>query len=130
MSDEEANMNIHAPKVRYEVNLNTIIVTCGFVAMAVGWGITWGQTTNDVKALLEFRVNATAELRRLDNLAFQVTANEQATKDVSAALSELKDAVSEQGGDIKVMREILQRIERQGQTSALRSYPFTDAADL
>lgn len=109
------------------ININTIIMVCGFLAMTVGWGVIWGQTSNDVKSLIEFRNDASVELRRLDSLAFQVTANEMETRSVSAALSDLKDAVSEQGGDIKVVREILQRLERQGQTGSLR-YPLAAEA--
>lgn len=111
-------MNISAPKVRYEVNLNTIIVLVGFGSMAIGWGITWGQNTTDIKTLMEFRTEALVVLRQVDSLNFRMTAAEASGAAVTRGMSDLQSAVSQQSGDIKVVREILQRLERQSSPAA------------
>lgn len=115
------------PPMKREWNINTFIVLGGFLAMAVGWGMTWGSTANDVTTLLEFKRAAEGELRRIDSLAFRVAASERANETVSRVLEDLKTAVAQQSGDIRVVREILQRIERQGRASSLSSYPLAIA---
>lgn len=112
-------MNISAPKVRYEVNLNTIIVLVGFCSMAIGWGITWGQNTTDIKTLMEFRTEALVSLRQVDNLNFRMTAAEASNAAVTRGMAELQSAVGRQSGDIQVVKEILQRIERQSSPTSL-----------
>ena len=52
-----------------------------------------------------------SEVRKIDQLSYRVTVTEQATTSTATAIKELQSLVSQQAGDIKVVREILQRIE-------------------
>jgi len=49
--------------------------------------------------------------RKADQLSYRVTVTEQTTTSTATAIKELQNLVSQQAGDIKVVREILQRIE-------------------
>ncbi|MGD9478783.1 hypothetical protein [Shinella sp. G-2] len=51
------------------------------------------------------------EVRKIDNLAYRIAAAEQMMASTAAAIKGLQALVSAQSGDIKVIREILQRIE-------------------
>ncbi len=104
---------MQGPARKYEVNINTIILLVGFAATAIGWGMTWQSTTGDIKTLMDFRAEALAGLKQIDSLTFRVSAAEASNASVSRIMSDLQSAVSQQSGDIRVMREILQRIERQ-----------------
>lgn len=124
-------MNI--PPVKREWNINTIISVLGFALTLVTLGVAYGQLTqqavetakslDDYRATTDLRLSKLeTETRQIDNLAFRITAAESSNATVSRALDELQATVSQQSGDLRVIREILQRIERQGQTSAMR-YP-------
>lgn len=124
-------MNI--PPVKREWNINTIISVLGFALTLVTLGVAYGQLTqqavetakslDDYRATTDLRLSKLeTETRQIDNLAFRLTAAESSNATVSRALDELQATVSQQSGDLRVIREILQRIERQGQTSAMR-YP-------
>lgn len=52
-----------------------------------------------------------SEVRKIDNLTYRTAAAEQTTATTSAAIKDLQSLVSAQSGDIKVIREILQRLE-------------------
>jgi uncharacterized protein (UPF0335 family) len=111
------------------VNLNTWINLTTLVSIIAGGGYVWAQTTGDIDELKRwrvavegrmgnsdgkieerFKVNET-ELRKLDNLSYRVTVAEQSATSISAAIKDLQNTASGQSGDLKVMREILQRIE-------------------
>lgn len=111
-------------------NINTIVIVCGLAVGFVGWGVIWGDTRNDVDGLIEFRRAAELELRQIDNLSYRVAASERSNASVSQALESLKEAVAQQSGDLRVVREILQRIERQGRASALRFEPYHPGATV
>ncbi|MGD9481517.1 hypothetical protein [Shinella sp. G-2] len=50
-------------------------------------------------------------MRKIDNLAYRIAAAEQTTASTAAAIKDLQALVSAQSEDIKVIKEILQRIE-------------------
>lgn len=119
---------MNLPPVKKEWNINTFILVAGFVLTLVmtGVGMLWtyaqsaGQIANNTKAIADYRTatdtrvsQLEADTRQLDNLAYRVTAAEGASAQISRSLDGLKEAVSEQSGDLKLMREILQRLERQ-----------------
>lgn len=120
-------MQLSAPTVKYEVNLNTILLLVGFAGVTIGWGVIWGNTTSRISALetqvserntqqatatatQNVRIDAMdAELRKYDNLAYRVTVQEQGAASLAKSVEELKAAVNSQGADVRVIREILTR---------------------
>lgn len=48
-------------------------------------------------------------MRKYENLAYRITVQEQGSQTLARSVEELKAAVNSQSGDIRVMREILQR---------------------
>lgn len=115
---------MHIPPPKKEWNINTIISVAGFVLTLAGGVYAYGQLTSQVayteqqlaayKSATDVRV-AAIELstRQIDALAFRMTAAESTNAAISRGLADLQAAVSQQSGDIRVVREILQRIERQ-----------------
>lgn len=112
------------PPVKRELNINTVISVAGFgimlASMAVGYGRfteQMMQTTAELsayKAATDLRIaKLETDTRQLDNLAFRMSAAETSNAAVTRALGDLQSAVANQSGDIKVIREILVRIEQQ-----------------
>lgn len=135
-----ASETMHIPPIKKEWNINTLIAVAGFfltLAMT-GGGMLWtygqftyqiGQNTKtigDYRAATDLRIaKLETDTRQIDNLAYRLSAAEGVNERVSRVLDELQAAVAEQSGDLRVVREILQRIERQStaQPAALRSNP-------
>ena len=137
---------MNAPARKYEVNINTLILLAGFAATAIGWGMIWGRFTGDVSAMAlkydawivtheqmhkdrlatvtgveartDQRISAIeGEMRKYENLAYRITVQEQGSQTLARSVEELKAAVNSQSGDIRVMREILQRLDPRSSTS-------------
>jgi len=58
-----------------------------------------------------------ADVRKYDNLVYRITVVEQTNAAVTQKLDDLQQAVNTQSGDIRVMREILQRLESQSKAA-------------
>lgn len=127
IDDEQSEMTVPRPALRYEFNLNTIIQVVGFLAMIWVGGQAWGGLDNRVKSLedagkaRDIRItNVEADVRKYDNLQYRITIVEQANASVAKSLEDLKSSVSDLSGDTKVMREILQRLESKASPALLR----------
>ena len=125
--DEQSEMTIKKPALRYELNLNTIVQLVGFALLLWAGGQGWGDLNTRVKALEdqsakeEQRVsNVESDVRKYDNLLYRITVVEQANASVAKSLEDLKSSVSDLSGDTKVMREILQRLESKASPAMLR----------
>jgi len=125
--DEQSEMTIPKPALRYELNLNTIVQLVGFALLLWAGGQGWGDLNTRVKALEdqsakeEQRVsNVESDVRKYDNLLYRITVVEQANASVAKSLEDLKSSVSDLSGDTKVMREILQRLESKASPALLR----------
>lgn len=110
--------DMHAPKAKYEVNVNTVIQVVTFLVMIAGGGAVWGQMgqrmdqTEARQTAQGVRIDQLAErAQQLDNLAYRVTVQEQSQTQLSRSVEELKALVNGQGTDIRVIREILGRLE-------------------
>jgi Tfp pilus assembly protein PilO len=114
-----------APARKYEVNINTVILLAGFAAMAIGWGMTWQSARGDIEALKDWRTEATVALKQIDGLTFRTAALEASNASFTRGMSEMQAAMSRQSGDIQVVKEILQRIERQSSPASFS--PVADA---
>lgn len=114
---EEKDM-LKAPKVRNEVNVNTLVNVLGFLIVIAGMGASWGQLTGRLDehdrvvtrhgAQIE---NLRSEIGKIDNLTYRVTVTEQAQSELARSVEELKVLVNGQATDLRVIREILGRVE-------------------
>jgi len=69
-------------------------------------------TTLSVRATVNERLNAVEEKTDvLDNLSYRMAMQEQASKTLGEATGDLKQSLSNVTGDIKIIREILTRME-------------------
>lgn len=121
---DPASEAMHIPPPKKEWNVNTVISVAGFCLTLAGGVYAYGQLTSQVgytelqlsayRAATDARV-AAVELatRQIDVLALRLTAAETTNSTIARGLDDLQAAVSQQSGDIRVVREILQRIERQ-----------------
>src|SRR5690625_3805946 len=109
---------LKAPKVRNEVNVNTLVNVLGFLIVIAGMGASWGQLTGRLDehdrvvtrhgAQIE---NLRGEIGKIDNLTYRVTVAEQAQSELARSVEELKVLVNGQTADLRVVREILDRVE-------------------
>lgn len=129
-------MEIPKRAAKLEWNLNTVINLATLISLIGGGGWIWANTTRDIEELQEWRtshdqyhkermvevsaLNARneerfrgieGEIRKIDNLTYRVAQTEQSTSTTATAIKELQSVLSQQSGDLKVVREILQRIE-------------------
>lgn len=114
---EEKDM-LKAPKVRNEINVNTLVNVIGFLVVIAGMGASWGQVTGRLDehdrvvtrhgAQIE---NLRGEVGKIENLTYRVTVTEQAQSELARSVEELKALVNGQAADLRVIREILSRVE-------------------
>lgn len=123
-----------APKLEW--NLNTVLQLISLLTFLAGGIYVWTNATRDIEELQRWKAghdqyhkerlaevkaiegrteerfrSIESEVRKIDGLAFRVAATEQSAASTSAAIKDLQALVSAQSGDIKVIREILQRLE-------------------
>ncbi|KRD56463.1 MULTISPECIES: hypothetical protein [unclassified Ensifer] len=107
---------------KLEWNLNTIIQLVTLFGMCVGGVTIWVNKGRDIEELQKWRSAMEArseerfralesEVRKIDNLAYRVASTEQSSTSTAAAIKDLQTLVSQQSGDLKVIKEILQRVE-------------------
>ena len=132
---EERTMGIsRAPKLEW--NLNTLLQIISLLTLLSGGIYVWANTTRDIEELQRWRADheqynkerlaevkaregrteerfrsIESEVRKIDNLSYRIAAAEQSAASTAAAIKDLQALVSAQSGDIKVIREILQRID-------------------
>lgn len=129
-SDE---MNLHLPPVKREININTIILVVSFILTtaitAGGMVYTYAQMAGQVDqsqvAFREYRTQNDTRIagmeivtRQIDNLTYRMSTVETATSSFSRALDDLRAEMSQQSGDLRVIKEILTRLERQATPAA------------
>lgn len=110
---------MHLPKGKYEVNVNTGIQIITFLVMIAGGGALWGTLRNDVDkntrtiTAVELQLKGVeTQVRQFDNLAYRLNVQEQGAANLARVVDELKVAINGQGSDLKVIREILTRIDQ------------------
>lgn len=109
---------VKAPAWKWELNPNTviqIITICGFF---IGGGMLWERIntgTNENRADIERidkRLTAVeVEMRVLDTQDLRLSAVEKQANDAAVSMRSLEGTLNVLGSDIRVVREILQRIE-------------------
>lgn len=131
---------MRAPQMKYEVNITTVIALIGLFITFGGmiWaGGQFHQSVNDLDnrfrswvttheqlhkdrlaqvsasdARMDTRIGALeATSRQIDNLTYRLTVQEQGAVTLSQSVNELKQSVNSQSADIRVIREILTRLD-------------------
>lgn len=122
MGLEDEAMELPKRAQKLEWNLNTIIQLVTLFGMCVGGVTIWVNKGRDIEELQKWRSAMEArseerfralesEVRKIDNLAYRVASTEQSSTSTAAAIKDLQTLVSQQSGDLKVIKEILQRVE-------------------
>ncbi|MEY9328227.1 putative nucleic acid-binding Zn-ribbon protein [Sinorhizobium fredii] len=136
MGLEDEAMELPKRAQKLEWNLNSILNLITLIGMIGGGGWIWANTTRDIEELQTWRTSVEqtqkdrlaesrerdgrtderfrgleAEVRKIDNLTYRVTITEQSTATITTAIKDLQTLLNQQSGDLKVVREILQRIE-------------------
>lgn len=126
---------------RLEWNLNTIIQLVTLVGMVIGGVVIWVDKSRDIEDLQGWRVNheqlhkerlvdvkanearndekfksVEADVRKLtgltDNLNFRLTTNENATTGIAQTVKDIQQSLSQQSGDLREIKVILERMEK------------------
>lgn len=127
------------PKFKNELNLNTVVLLVGLLGTIGGAFYTAGQQAKRVDNIdswitghedthkttaaefagkfadiyARFRTSD-QELQRVENLSYRTTVLEQGAANTQRALSDVKDQLNTLSADIRVMREILTRMDKNG----------------
>ncbi len=128
-----------SPKMEW--NLNTLIQLVTLVGMVVGGVVIWVDKSRDIEDLQGWRVNheqlhkerladvkaneartdekfksVEADVRKLtglaDNLNFRLTTNENATTGIAQTVKDIQQSLSQQSGDLREIKVILERMEK------------------
>lgn len=120
LEDEAMELPKRAQKLDW--NLNTIIQLVTLFGMCIGGVTIWVNKGRDIEELQKWRSAMEArseerfrsiegEVRKIDNLAYRVASTEQSTTSTASVIKDLQGLLSQQAGDLKVIKEILQRVE-------------------
>lgn len=124
-------MHITRPVWKNEWNITTVVALVLFVATAGGWFYANGQTNQKFESWVanheqlhkDRQAVVTADtarhdtrlgaietaLRKVDNLEYRMTVQEQGSANLARSVEELKATVNSLGTDIRVIREIVER---------------------
>ena len=119
MSTDTNGNPMHGPKWKWEWSPNTIVILIGFVGMIGAWGyglaVFSNRTDNAERSIIEIR----AEVKRieqadrmLDNHEIRLTAVERRQGEATTDMRGLEIAINELSSDVRLTREILQRLEK------------------
>lgn len=122
MGLEDEAMELPKRAQKLEWNLNTIIQLVTLFGMCIGGVTIWVNKGRDIEELQKWRSAMEArseerfrsiegEVRKIDNLAYRVASTEQSTTSTASVIKDLQGLLSQQAGDLKVIKEILQRVE-------------------
>lgn len=114
-------MQVSAPTWEWKWNLNTVVVLIGFCGGFVAWGYTLaelktGRSHNAANIeRLDARLSAVeTSARRLDNHELRLANVEKQATDAATAMKAVEAALNGLGADVRVVKEILTRLERNG----------------
>lgn len=116
-------MQIPKPTIGpFAINLNTILNLATLLGMIGFSAFTWANTTRDIKELQTWRITETAHSETLEarvdkveaqvsNHEYRINQSEQSNANTANSIKDVQSTLNQQSGDLKVVREILQRIE-------------------
>jgi hypothetical protein len=115
-SDEMTS--VKAPTWKWEWNLNTLVILLGFGGGLIAWGATWERVNANqgahAQALdrLDKRVTAVeATIRQIDTHELRISSVEKQAAEAATSMRAVESTLNALAADMRVTREILQRIE-------------------
>ena len=109
---------VKAPAWKWEWNLNTVVILLGFAGGIAAWGGMWervnaGNAANSTAVeRMDKRLTAIEiSVRRLDTQELRIAAVEKQAQDAALATRMIEGTLNALAADMRVTREILQRIE-------------------
>lgn len=134
---KDESMHMVAPTFKFEWNLNTIAQLVTFGLLVFGGGVAWAnidakfgnvstwisghesyhkdriiQTQTEAARTDERLRTAEGKYPAIDQLTYRMTVNEQTTVSINQTLQDLKNQVNDQSANLRVIQEILTRMER------------------
>ena len=116
--DEDRKMELKAPTIKYEINLNTMVMLIGFTVGAISWGASWQRISSGLEGAtrqidyLDSRVTKIEVAnRQLDNHELRISALEKAQSDTATQMRSLETAINSLSSDVRVTREIVERLD-------------------
>lgn len=117
---------VRAPVWKWEWNLNTVVILLGFISGIAAWGMTWERLTANQQVhaenidKLDKRVTSLESMTRIiDAHELRLAIVEKRAADTGEAMRAIETAVSGLGSDIRVVREILTRLENRSSSRSL-----------
>ena len=133
-------MHVARPTFKYEMNLTTLTALLGIVISIWSASARYNTLEQGVEALdkeaqswranhLAYHNDRSREINALitrqdeslkevetrtrdfDRMEYRLQLQEQGTTSLSAAVAELRQAINDQAGDVKLIREIVQRLD-------------------
>jgi len=118
MAGNDEMTTVKAPAWKWEWNLNTVVILLGFAGGVAAWGATWERLTANQDAhsvaidRLDTRLTAVeVKIRALDTQELRISNIEKQASDAAVAMRSVEGTLNSLAADMKVTREILQRIE-------------------
>jgi hypothetical protein len=119
MADGDATMT--RPRFKNELNITTLVTLFGFFAAIFAGGIAWqtqkSASETNATAIQQLRTDVTglqSDNRAMGNLRFRVDMLESGASNSAAAVRDLEVSVNELKTDVRVVREILERMDTTG----------------
>lgn len=118
MAGSDDMATVKAPAWKFEWNLNTLVILMGFAAGFVAWGATWRDvqvtSLSNSQAIERMDKRLTAVevgIRSLDTQELRLSAVEKQASDAAASMRSLEVSLNSLTTDVKVVKEILIRLE-------------------
>lgn len=109
---------MQAPRFKWEWNINTITNLIGLITTFVLIGIAYSNLQNadqrnaeKIDALENRMAGVEAEVRKIDRHEIRLSSVEQQAVTSAEAMKAVEQTLSNLSADIRVVREILQRLE-------------------
>ncbi|WP_373413723.1 hypothetical protein [Ensifer aridi] len=109
---------VKAPTWKWEWNLNTLVILLGFGGGLIAWGATWervnanqGAHANALDRLDKRLTGVEATIRQLDNHELRISSVEKQAAEAATSMRAVETTLNSLAADMRVTREILQRIE-------------------
>lgn len=120
--------SVRAPAWKWEWNLNTVVILLGFAGGLIAWGATWERLSSNQGAhartldQIDKRVTTLeASMRLLDNHELRITGVEKQAAEAATSMRAVENTLNNLSSDMRLVREILQRLEETGRGARMRA---------
>lgn len=126
VGDEEMDLKGAARASRRGWNINSVIALLGFLVMMFTMIFTWGrlyaEIVSDLEQIVQRQTASEDRLSRVESIlnslastqreqGLRISNNEERSLDTQSLLRGIQGVLNSQGGDIREMKAILERLE-------------------